>query len=169
MSQEIQGLPQTSNNIGVVKTEKNCIEINSMVRSSDDLELISTVNKIISIYNLAFGLNLQAQILDFNEQVYEGKNTKLTLTKQTNAWKPTPHNELVQTYSQIYQNTLGHKPKISATHGGLECGFLKSYLPNSQIISIGPDILNPHSPDETVSITSVELFYKLVVKLLEKL
>ncbi len=169
MSQEIQGLPQTSNNIGVLKTENNRIEINSMVRSSDDLELISTVNKIISVYNLAFGLNLQAQILDFNEQIYTGNNTKLILTNQTNAWKPDPNNELIKIYTNIYEEKIGCKPKISATHGGLECGFLKSYLPKSQVISIGPNILNPHSPDEKVDIKSVKVFYELLIVLLRKL
>src|SRR5690625_5717957 len=60
----------------------------------------------------------------------------------------------------LYEEMFGESPKIIATHGGLECGIIGGHYPNMDMISFGPNITGPHSPDERVEIQSVQKVYK---------
>ena len=67
----------------------------------------------------------------------------------------------------VYQDLFGKAPKVSAIHAGLECGIIGSHYPGMDMISFGPTIKNPHSPDEKCHIPSVELYWQYLVKVLE--
>jgi len=64
---------------------------------------------------------------------------------------------------EVYKRNFGSEPHITACHAGLECGLIKEKYPDVDMISFGPNIRNPHSPDEKVQISSVQKFWKLLI------
>ena len=68
-----------------------------------------------------------------------------------------------------YEEVLGKEVELKALHAGLECGIIGAKIPGMQMISIGPDIRNPHTPDEKVKIDTVEKFYNLMKSILKEL
>ena len=70
---------------------------------------------------------------------------------------------------KIHKDVTGKDPEVLAIHAGLECGIIGEKCPGIDMISFGPDLENPHSPDERVHIKSVEGFWKLLAKTLEAL
>lgn len=75
-------------------------------------------------------------------------------------WAPNPSSAVLSTMVQIYQDLFDEEPHASAYHAGLECGIIGNHYPGLDMISIGPTIMHPHSPDEKVNIPSVQKFWK---------
>jgi dipeptidase D len=69
----------------------------------------------------------------------------------------------------VYRMLAGKEPEVKAVHAGLECGIIGKKFPGMDMISFGPDLANPHSPDEKVHIPSVARFYDLVTATLKAL
>jgi dipeptidase D len=69
------------------------------------------------------------------------------------------------TYTQLY----GKEPSVKVMHAGLECGIIQGIYPDMDMISIGPDLQFPHSPDERVNIHSVEKVWKFIISALERI
>ena len=84
-------------------------------------------------------------------------------------WKPNVNSPILKQMQNIYEKEFGKIPEIKALHAGLETGLLGNLYPNMDIISFGPTIRYPHSPDEKIHIGSVEKFYTLLVKTLENI
>ena len=70
-------------------------------------------------------------------------------------------------FREKYEEIYGHKPNIMVIHAGLECGLFKKPYPDMDMISFGPTIKFPHSPDEKVKIDTVQLYWDQMVALLE--
>ena len=70
-------------------------------------------------------------------------------------------------FEETYHEMFGNQPRRAATHAGLECGVIGEKYEGMDMISFGPTIINAHSPDEAVSISSVQDFWKLLLRLLE--
>jgi dipeptidase D len=81
-------------------------------------------------------------------------------------WAPDPESAILSVLKTNYLDMFNEHPKVEACHAGLECGILKKHLPNCDMISFGPTIKNPHSPDEKVNIKSVEKFWSFLKKVL---
>ena len=75
----------------------------------------------------------------------------------------------MQKTSEVYEKLFGEKPELKAIHAGLECGLLIEKVPGMDVVSIGPQIENAHSPEEKVQISSVQKFYKHLAAVLEEL
>jgi dipeptidase D len=84
---------------------------------------------------------------------------KVTLTGSYPGWKPNLESPILNTMKQLYQDNYGKVPKILIIHAGLECGILGTHYPEMDMISFGPTIRFPHSPDEKVHIDSVLKFW----------
>jgi dipeptidase D len=69
----------------------------------------------------------------------------------------------------VYQSSFGKAPKIKAIHAGLECGILGGTYPGWDMISFGPTIRFPHSPDEQVNIPSVAKFWDFLLETLKNI
>ncbi len=82
-------------------------------------------------------------------------------------WKPNMDSPILKTMSKVYNNMYGKIPEIKAIHAGLECGILGGEYPNLDMISFGPTIRFPHSPDEKVNIASVKKFWDFIVETLK--
>ncbi len=137
MSRTMEGLTETSINMAIVRTEKGHITVHSLMRSAVDSAKMDLAIRVKCIFELA-----GADEIEFNGG-YSGWTPKLD----------TPMNKVM---TEQFEKVYGHPMKIMATHGGLECALLGAKYPNWEMVSVGPTIKYPHSPDERVNIASVE-------------
>jgi dipeptidase D len=149
MSREVDGLVETSNNLAIVKTTGDQVEVTTSHRSSVMPAMFAVREQIRSASELAGG-----EVHE--EESYPG-------------WKPNPDSAVVKKTLDVYEELFGKRPPLKAIHAGLECGLLIDKLPGLDAVSIGPEIQNAHSPDERVQISSVQRFYDHVKALLKAL
>ena len=147
MSDAMPGLVETSNNLAIVKCVDGKYTVNCLVRSSVDSAKAGAMYKIGTIFDL-IGANVSF------DGAYPG-------------WKPNMDSPILKTMQETYLKLYGKTPEIKAIHAGLECGLLGSVYPNWDMISFGPTIRYPHSPDEKVHIESVEKFWNYIVETLK--
>lgn len=148
MSDAMPGLVETSTNLAVVKTtENNTIIAQCLMRSSVDSAKEELAERVSATFRLA-GANVELA------GAYPG-------------WKPNMNSEILKIMQETYNKTYGKIPEIKAIHAGLECGILGSAYPNWDMISFGPTIRFPHSPDEKVNIETVEKFWTWIVETLK--
>lgn len=147
MSQEIEDLVKTSTNLATVSMKGEKVEVTMSTRSSVDSELESTRDRIRVIAE------------SFNAQVKEDKAYP--------GWDPEPDSDLLETVKNAYMDIFEEEPKIEAIHAGLETGIIGEKFEDMEMVSIGPEIRNPHSPDEKVEINTVEKFWKHLMQILE--
>lgn len=149
MDDNIEGVVETSLNVGVITTEENKITILCLVRSLIDSGREMVEGTLASLAELA-GANVEF------EGTYPG-------------WKPDPDSEIMHVFRDVYEGIYGRKPNIMVIHAGLECGLFKKPYPNMDMISFGPTIKFPHSPDEKVLIESVGLYWEQMIAILENI
>jgi len=143
MSQAMKGLVETSNNLAIVKCIGGRFEAHNLTRSSVDSSKEATAWKIAAVFHLI--------------------DAKVTLTGGYPGWKPNMQSPILKTMSDVYKDMFGHVPEKKAIHAGLECGLIGGVYPNLDMISFGPTIRYPHSPDEKVNIESVKKFWDFLV------
>lgn len=149
MSDSVPGLVETSTNLAVVRTEKGGAIVQCLLRSSVDSAKEDVGQMIRSVFELA-GAEVKL------EGGYPG-------------WKPNPDSAILKTMKNVYKNMFGKEPEVKAVHAGLECGLIGGIYPNMDMISCGPTIRHPHSPDEKVHIPSVDKFWKFLVETLKNI
>lgn len=149
MSDAVEGLVETSTNLAVVKSDQGRVEICALQRSSVDSARSDLCAMIRSIFELAGG-----------EVVHEGAYP---------GWKPNPDSPILKVMQDVYNTNFGKIPEIKAIHAGLECGILGAKYPNMDLISFGPTIRFPHSPDEKVNIPTVAKFWTFLVETLKNI
>ena len=147
MSESVAGIVETSTNLAIVKSNGGKIEMCTLNRSlvDDDRD------------------KLAAEI----RAVFEASGAKAESTGAYPGWKPNPDSAILKEMKEVYNNKYGKVPEVKVIHAGLECGILGATYPNWDMISFGPTIRNPHSPDEKVKIDTVELFYDYLVESLK--
>lgn len=149
MHAEIKGLVETSSNLAVIKMQGDKAEIVCSTRSSAASALEAVRDGIAALGELAGArVNL--------EEGYPG-------------WKPNLQSPILQLMKDLYKKTFKKEAKISAIHAGLECGIIGEKFPGMDMISFGPTIKFPHSPDEKVSISTVETFWNFLTVVLKEL
>ncbi len=146
MSETIQGLVETSNNLATVRTTENEIMIVSSQRSSSNLRLAEITGKVEAVAKLA-GAWIE------HEPGYP-------------AWEPDLRSELLLKCRQVYTDTFGKEPEIKVIHAGLECGIIGSVHEGMEMISFGPTIKDPHCPSERIFIPSIEKIWIFLENLL---
>ncbi|MCD6461218.1 MAG: aminoacyl-histidine dipeptidase [Thermoplasmata archaeon] len=149
MSYDIEGLVQTSTNLAAVRLEEEAFKVHTSSRSSVASELEETRRRIESIGILA-GAGVE------HTDAYPG-------------WKPNLDSRLLAVAKESYASLFGKEPEVKAIHAGLETGVIGEKYPGMDMISIGPEIQNPHSPDERVDIESVGRFWLFVSDMLKRL
>ncbi|MDY0053336.1 MAG: aminoacyl-histidine dipeptidase [Bacteroidales bacterium] len=147
MSDSMEGLTETSTNMAIVKTDDSKVKISCLLRSSVDSAKMDLAEMMASVFELA------------------GADCKFSGGYP--GWKPNMESPILKTMQETYNNMFGRVPKIMAIHAGLECGLLGGVYPNWDMISFGPTIMNPHSPDERVNAPSVKLFWDYLVETLK--
>ena len=148
MSPDVPGLVQNSTNLATVSV-KDAVEVGSSQRSAIEASKMQAAKMVASACRLA---GFEAEHVGS----YPG-------------WKPEPHSEIVQKCKEAFQQVFGSETRLVAMHAGLECGVIGEKYPGMQLISFGPQIESPHSPNERVEIPSVAEFWKYLKAVLEKL
>jgi len=149
MSNDISGLVESSNNIGVLVTHDNIIEFSGAVRSSVKSLKGEINNRILQVCNLV-GATLEFKG-DYPEWEFKVKSPIRELMKET--------------YASMNQNEL----KIDAIHAGLECGLLKEKVGDIDMISIGPNLYDVHTPNEHMSISSTRRVFEFLCEVLKRI
>ena len=147
MSDSMPGLVETSTNLAVVRTEGDKVLACCLLRSSVDTSKEALANKMACIFELA--------------------GAKVEFSGAYPGWKPNMQSPILNTMIKVYEDKYGKKPEIKAIHAGLECGLLGGVYPNLDMISFGPTICSPHSPDEKVNIKTVAQFWDFLVEVLK--
>ncbi len=141
-SAQIPDLVETSCNLAIVRTEEGKMSVIVSARSNIDAELEAFRRSLADIGRLG---GWSATL----DQAYPG-------------WAPDPEAPLLKFVRKKYEESLGHEVRVEAVHAGLECGIIGARIPGIQMVSIGPTIKNPHTPDERVKIADVQVFYEFL-------
>lgn len=149
MSKDIEGLVETSLNLGILKTNEDRLYLNFALRSSvnnDKYKLLDTLKE----YSKKYGAEL----------VSDGDYP---------AWEYRKDSPLRDTMCRVYKDMYKKEPEVVAIHAGLECGLLSKKLAGLDAVSIGPDMFDIHTPRERVSIDSTKRTYEFLLQLLKEI
>ena len=149
MSADIEGLVETSLNLGILETEDNCMTAVSSVRSSVGSRKKYIMDKLNDIAEKAEG---------FTE-----------VRGEYPAWEYKRTSKLRELVNKTYRELFGKEPKTNVIHAGLECGYFSEKKPDADIIAFGPDIFDIHTTEERMSIESVERCYRLIKEILKNI
>lgn len=148
MSNAMPGLVETSNNMAIVKSGDGKVMVHSLMRSSVDSAKDDLAEKMRCAFELAGG--------------------KVAFSGGYSGWAPNMDSPILKEMKKVYKSLFKKEPAVMAIHAGLECGILGGTYPNWDMVSCGPAIFSPHSPDERVNIESVEKWWKFVKEVLKE-
>ena len=149
MSDSVPGLVETSNNMGVVTTENGFVKATNLARSSIDSELTDAGVMVMSDWDLAGG--------------------QYAVTDHYPGWDPNPNSPLLALFEQTYKQLYGVDASYVALHAGLECGTVAGKYPQMDLISIGPTLVDVHSPTERLQVSTVPKVVDLLVSVLAQI
>ncbi|MDA7716986.1 aminoacyl-histidine dipeptidase, partial [bacterium] len=149
MSASIPNLVETSNNIAKVTIADGEISVKCLTRSSVETSKQDLVNKLRATFELT--------------------GCEVTTGGDYPGWAPNMDSPILKVLDTLYAKLNGEKAHVAACHAGLECGILGQNYPDMDMISFGPTILGAHSPDERVSISSVQKYWKFVKEILKEI
>jgi dipeptidase D len=150
MSAEFVGVPETSSSLGVATTEGTEVVLQSLTRTANQASLPDVLGALDALARLGEG----------------------TLEVKPNypGWRPNLDSPLLEATRRVYAATFGREAAVSTIHAGLEPSVIAGRVGRPlDMIAIGPQIDFPHSPDERLSIPSVERFWRLLTALLDEL
>ena len=147
MSAAIPGLVESSLNMGICKTDEHEIAFSFSLRSSLQSYKVYMKNKLKDLVQELGG-------------IFEEKS-------EYPAWEYRADSPLRELMVRVYEEQYGEKPAIEAIHAGLECGILAGKMPGLDMVSIGPDILDIHTPKERLIISSTQRVYTYLLRVLE--
>lgn len=147
MVTEMPDVVETSTNLAIVKSEKGIIKIATLQRSSVDSSKEDLCNMVRS--------------------AFEPNGAQVEHSGSYPGWKPNVQSPILKAMKKVYEDKYGKTPEVKVIHAGLECGLLGGVYPNLDMISFGPTIRHPHSPDEKVNIPSVALFWEYLLETLK--
>lgn len=149
MSDAVPGLVETSSNMAAIKMAESQVEVLCLMRSSVETAKEALAEQMQAAIALAGGTAAFSG-------GYQG-------------WKPNVHSAILQVMKDVYKKRHGQEPKVVAIHAGLECGIIGGKYPAMDMISFGPTVLHPHSPDERVEIATVQDTWDFLVHTLENI
>lgn len=142
-------LAETSLNFGILKLNTDEIKAGILIRSMKNSE--------------------KAKLCDFVAELALKCGAEVSKSGDYSAWEVNKDSEIKNKMMDVYQRLFNKKPRLSAFHGGVECGVFMGKLPDMDCISIGPDILDIHTVNERMSLSSAERTYELLVSTLKEL
>ncbi|TCD47244.1 aminoacyl-histidine dipeptidase [Chlorobium sp. N1] len=146
MSAEMEGLVESSSNLAVVRTGGERAAVECLLRSASE-EGMERLEEMFT-------------------EVFAGAGAEVSFSGGYPGWRPDPSSRLVGRMRDIYRGMHGREPKLRAVHAGLECGIIGAGYPELEMVSFGPTIRHPHSPDEYVLTPSVGRFWEFLVRVL---
>ena len=147
MSLAMPGLVQTSTNLARVVSDGRTVQLQALLRSSVNSEKEALGDAMSALFELA--------------------GAEVELSGSYDGWNPNMDSPILKAMTESYERLYGRRPAVMAIHAGLECGVIGGVYPNLDMISFGPTICYPHSPDEKVEIASVAKFYEFLLHTLK--
>ena len=149
MDTNMDGLVETSSNIGILKTNEDHIFIDNAVRGSMESRKDAICKKIEVLGSLC-----GAKVIGVHD--YPG-------------WQYNPNSELLRIFKEVWVEKFSEEPKVVAIHAGLECGLFAKKIPGLDLISLGPNMYDVHTPDERLSISSTIRIWEYLKLVLARL
>lgn len=149
MSPDIEDLVEASNNVARVLIKDGESKVMCLSRSSVESSKLDVAHSLEAAFGLA--------------------GFETTFTNGYPGWTPNPNSPILNVLTSLYEKMYGEKADVVACHAGLECGILGINYPELDMISYGPTIIGAHSPDERVSISSVQKFWKFTQEILKNI
>jgi dipeptidase D len=143
------GVVETSNNLASIVTDEKTVKVKCLIRSSEESKKYELCSMLESLFSLA--------------------GAKVEFLGGYPGWKPNLDSEILLEMKRIYKRKWDKNPVVKVIHAGLECGILASVEPDLDMISFGPTIRYPHSPNEKVCISSVQKFWDLLIETIKYL
>jgi dipeptidase D len=147
MLNDFPGIVESSSNLALVKSDTGKIEIKILARSSSESRKEALLSSLESVFSLA--------------------GAKVEFGGAYNGWQPNINSGILITMEKVYSDMFGRKPEVTVMHAGLECGIILGSYPDMDMISIGPDLKHPHSPDEKISVSSVKRTWEFLTAVLK--
>ena len=139
---------ETSSNLAIVLLGGGKAEVRILARSSCDTMKDFLADSLTACFNMA--------------------GMKVTLSGGYSGWQPNVDSPILHAMTKSYEEQFGVAPKVKVIHAGLECGIIGANCPGLDMISFGPTLRSPHSPDERVRIPTVKKFYDFLGATLEQ-
>jgi dipeptidase D len=149
MLHDFPGTVESSSNLAVVESFTGKIELRILARSSSESRKEAVCSSLESIFSLA--------------------GAKVEYGNTYGGWQPDIHSPILQTLREVYRQLYGKEPAVKVIHAGLECGIIQEAYPDMAMVSFGPDLVHPHSPNEAVKIDSVGKIWDFLVAALESI
>ncbi|MDH7517412.1 MAG: aminoacyl-histidine dipeptidase [Candidatus Thermoplasmatota archaeon] len=151
--------------------DKMSYDIPNLVETSTNLAKVSFSEKnVLIIFSTRSSIKSALQNLrDRIRAISELSGAKVTEETPYPGWKPNLDSKILKLSKKIFKEMYGAEPKVEAIHAGLECGIIGEKFPSMDMISIGPTLKYPHSPEEQLHVSTVEKFYKYLLKILENI
>ena len=146
---ELPTVVETSNNLAIIKSDGSSIKLQTLVRSSVESRKEELASQLESAFLLA--------------------GAKVELLGGYPGWKPNLDSPILKQMTKVYEDKFGKTPKVMIIHAGLECGIISTHYSHLDMISFGPTIKHPHSPDEKVNIATVAKFWDYLLATLENI
>ena len=148
MSADIEGLVQTSLNLGILKTEGDVLKASFCIRSSVESQKEMLVDRLTALMEQLGGT--------------------AEATGDYPGWEYDPDSALRKLMVEVFREQYGREPKVEAIHAGVECGLFAGKMPGLDCVSIGPDLLEIHTPRERMSISSVQRMWAFLMEVLRR-
>ena len=148
-SKDIDGLVESSSNLGIARLNKDGLSITIMFRSSSPKK--------------------ETEIGDAQMELAKLCDYKVNIIKTADAWDYDPDSDLLELTKKVYKEQNGEEIKVVAVHAGVECGTFKTLKPDLDMVSIGPDLKDVHTINETLYLNSVPKIWHLLQGILEKI
>lgn len=149
MLAEFPDTVESSSNLAIVKYDKGVIRVKILVRASSESRMTALCSSLESVFSLA--------------------GAKVELSGHYDGWQPNINSYVLGVMKESFTKCYGKEPAIKVIHAGLECGIIQGVYPQMDMISVGPDIKSPHSPDESVCISSVSRTFDFLKAALENI
>lgn len=149
MSGEIEGLVETSNNIGVLRIEEGFLVSSSGIRSS-----VGSAKQFVS---------------EKIQYLTEFLGGEYTVVGDYPAWEYKKDSALRELMADVYRDLFGKEANVKAIHAGLECGLFYDKIPGLDCVSFGPSMQDIHTTEEKLSISSTARMWEYLVKVLESI
>ncbi|MBR1712124.1 MAG: aminoacyl-histidine dipeptidase [Alloprevotella sp.] len=148
MIPEVPHIVETSSNLGIVTIAAGKASFVVLVRSSRD--------------------SMRQCCAETTESAFAMAGMKVTYDHAYPAWQPNPKSEIVALMAGIYRQLFNQESQVQVVHAGLECGVIGAKYPEMDMVSFGPTLRSPHTPNERCNIPSVEKYWKFVLETLKQ-
>lgn len=144
----LPSIVETSSNLSIIEIDERSAFVKILVRSSSD--------------------SMRQYCVDTLEACFSMAGMQIETGGAYPAWQPSPKSEIVELMTEVYTELFGEAPVVQVIHAGLECSVILSHCPGMDVVSFGPTLKSPHTPNERCNIPSVEKYWRLVLATLAR-